>query len=267
MKESFILFFFQWPIHQYIFVGFRTLLSVYCLVWLIKSGFCDCNGGAKWFIYLTNWSYSALTLHFFWGAVVSFIHAVKQQRPPAGWPGAGRWNEDEAIGPSWYHRVSWLLHDISAATAITVTVLYWGAVYDPDSDSSNLEIDINMHTLNSVFILSDIFVGAIPLRVLHVIYSMLFTATYVIFTVIYWGLDGTNALGQKFVYSALDYSNHPGTAALYITLSLLVGLPVVQLLLYGWWTLKMYTLTKCCSHQTSVGSTTGYQEEGSDPLP
>lgn len=47
------------------------------------------------------------------------------------------------------------------------------------------------HAVSSVYVVSDLFVTATPVRILHVVYSMIYGLIYFIFTVVYHVLGGT----------------------------------------------------------------------------
>ena len=56
------------------------------------------------------------------------------------------------------------------------------------------------HGLNAIFVLLDIWITAMPIRVLHFYIPMLFDVVYVIFSVIYDYSGATNAKGNTYIY-------------------------------------------------------------------
>lgn len=56
------------------------------------------------------------------------------------------------------------------------------------------------HGVNGVFVLIDIWITAMPIRVLHFYVPMVFGVVYVIFSVIYDYSGATNALGSAYIY-------------------------------------------------------------------
>ena len=83
------------------------------------------------------------------------------------------------------------------------------------------------HLFNSVYIVVDLFVTAMPVRLFHFVYPMIYAIVYIIFSVIYWAADGVNQNGFDYIYEPLDWDS-PGTAALYSLLASFVGVPLVQ---------------------------------------
>ena len=70
---------------------------------------------------------------------------------------------------------------------------------------------------------------------------MFFIVVYCLFTVIYWAAGGTNHIDKgRYIYKVIDYSNNPGLAVGLFIGCLLVGAPLVQLILYGLYRLRVY---------------------------
>ena len=64
-----------------------------------------------------------------------------------------------------------------------------------------LETDtVISHGLNAIFVMLDIWITAMPIRVLHFYAPMLFGVVYVIFSVIYDYSGATNAKGNTYIY-------------------------------------------------------------------
>ena len=62
---------------------------------------------------------------------------------------------------------------------------------------------------------------------------------------------GTNALDKDYIYSVLDWSEDPGNSVLYTVLVAGVGLPVIWLILYGFYRLRLLMSEKCCASRNS----------------
>lgn len=128
---------------------------------------------------------------------------------------------------SGYHQALWVIYNIAANTALLVTATNW--------DYAGFNVDgltVTTQILNTVFILSETLLGTVPVRLYHVIYSMLFTIVYVMFSVVYWAGNGTNTLGQPYIYSVLDYSGNPTDIIGAILAFFFVGHPLSQLVLF-----------------------------------
>jgi hypothetical protein len=130
----------------------------------------------------------------------------------------------------WYEKTVWFLWVISANAGLVVTVEHWLLLFRPPISF----MDISVHTLNSFFILTELFAGKLPVRILHWVYMMIFSIIYAVFTIIYWAAGGVNGRGDPFIYRILDYENgKPGSIAAVLLCSVFIVAPLVQFILYG----------------------------------
>ena len=111
---------------------------------------------------------------------------------------------------------------------------------------------INSHALNSFIVLADLLLSRAPIKVHHFLYTFLFVLAYVIFTVVYWAAGGQNHLGQDFTYPLLNYSEHPGRAALVMLVVMFVGTPLLQLVLYATFRLRQWACGRCLNHRSGT---------------
>lgn len=109
--------------------------------------------------------------------------------------------------------------------AIVVTIIFYGVLI-PIKDQFVLEFfDFNVHAANTMLILIDISLSAKPVRLLHVMYPMMYGMVYIVFSLIYWSQDNSNNVLYPVV---LDWNN-PGTTVGVIIGLTFVGLPLLQL--------------------------------------
>ncbi|XP_067683873.1 protein rolling stone-like [Haliotis asinina] len=135
----------------------------------------------------------------------------------------------------WYSKISWILANITSDTCIIVTSIYFAALYDPSSGMtlSNL----NVHGLNTVFVIVDTFISARPVRILHFIYTLIYAVAYIIFSLIYWATD------RAIIYkNILDWSTPGSTVGILIGISVLVFL--LQFIYFGLYQLRLYIYRK-----------------------
>jgi len=135
------------------------------------------------------------------------------------------------------HKVAWFFYIIASNNSFMVTIVYWNFLYN---GSKIGEADVSFHLLNSVFMLTETCLSAVPVRLLHVIYAELYGLLYLIFTVVFWRSGGSDANGNNFIYPILDYKDKPYTAAKFIILYALVGLPASQMINFGLFKLRCY---------------------------
>ncbi|EDO45066.1 predicted protein [Nematostella vectensis] len=234
-------------------IVYRTALAVYCFVWLVFSGFSTMLGGDTWFIYLTDWTYTCVTVYFLAAATLSTTEYVKQRRQsdkyrPLPDSDAEPTDKTATSGNSddvmyWYHKALWVLYSMAADMAVVVTVSYWTLLYH---GFKIYLLNVNVHLLNSVFMLAETMLCSIPIRLFHVVYPFCYGAVYILFTVVYWSLGGKNNDGQPYIYPVLDYT-HALRLALGVAFGVpLVVLPLVHVFMYG-----IYRL-RCCFAKKDV---------------
>lgn len=229
------------------------------------------DGSADFLAYLTIWTYFVLTLYFLFSSVVVVFNACwgkgngkSKQRTALvtkteNFSDAKGYNNIafvEAVGTNpqeskcqvttenssleslaeditFLMKFCWLLGNIVQVFAIIVTVVYFTALF-PQIGYTNC-IDINLHGVNSFLVIVDTCITARPVRLLHVIHPLIYGTCYLIFSAIYWSFDHVNHVLYPGV---LDW-NYPGTTAIWAAALTLVVMPLLQLLHFGAYRLKL----------------------------
>jgi hypothetical protein len=133
------------------------------------------------------------------------------------------------VSCKWYHQVIWLVCNIAFGAAIIVTVAYW--LFQARNVSF---LDVVTHAFNTVFVLIELFLGRVPIHLLHFIYTVFYLTLYVIFSVIYWQAGGNNSRGKPYIYKILDYENNNAGVITALVLALVVvAPPLAQLAMLG----------------------------------
>jgi len=146
--------------------------------------------------------------------------------------------DDDAL--PWYFKITWLLGNIVHNASIIVTVIYFTSIFPNNKETrGNLFNDLNLHAVNSLFVILDAVIIARPVKLLHFIYPEIFGVTYVLCNIIFWSLDKK----KNVVYSLLDW-NKPPTAASTVLGLVLVVVPLLQLLFFGIYRLRL-AVYKC----------------------
>lgn len=224
------------------------VLALYTTAWTATGLFERKNIGVKWFIFLTNWSYTCLNLHCVVSAVVViYYHCTRQERVQQE---IGKESDDVALATDAKPHLilackgSWVIYTIAANVAFPVTVMYWSLVHRPGSGFDS--VTFNAHALNSVVVVVDTMLSCVPIKLLHIIYPVIFMASYAIFSLIYWACGGTDPHNKPYIYPALDYGAHPGRAAIIVCLFVVIGDVLSQLVLFALYQLRMWL--KSSSH-------------------
>lgn len=227
-----------------LFTIYRLVHFGYFLAWLIAALIVRSNEGPKWLIFITNQAYLLLVACFgsftIFNVVYTVVYYCKpsylvQFYPHEDSPKARIYSQDN-IG--FYVKILWLLYIVACTMSLVVTAGFWVIVFDiscvPQSEfdaivnSSNTTnattlpdicvvpdgVTIQLHGMNIVLVIIDMFVSRVPYQLLHFLYPCLFTAFYIIFAAIYTGAGGTNENDEPFIYSALDYKGNPVRASL-----------------------------------------------------
>ncbi|XP_072164282.1 protein rolling stone-like [Diadema setosum] len=158
----------------------------------------------------------------------------------------------------WYLKLSWALFNINVMIAPLVTVVYWSVLHDysPPEEGEvrnplDVGLNVNVHAMNGILIILDLFVSAHPIRIVHWIYGLAYGLVYGIFTVIYWAAGGVNSWGETAIYPILDWGEIPGLTCAY-AVGLLLVLGVIQCIAYALYRLRLYISVKCCHKRKSV---------------
>lgn len=93
------------------------------------------------------------------------------------------------------------------------------------------------HTLNSVYVFVDIFVNAVPVRLLHVVYPLTLGLVYAVFNAVYFINDGVGPNGRHYAYYVMDWRNPLGSAATCFLGMILCVL--VQGFMYGFYRIRI----------------------------
>ena len=228
-------------------MAYRLVVTAYNLAWLFYNIHLL---GVKMFIYLTNWTYTILNIYFVFATTLSCIalytdlgkpveaplatdeQAVEIEMGPANYGAVDQDREDasEKDALQCHHKFLWFLYVISATAGVWITAGYWTVLVGDDPIDAN---NVTKHALNSVFMVLDTCLSAVPIRLFHSLYPFLYLVIYISFSVIYWLLDGTNIEGEPFIYAALNYNDFDLTFGGLLAVFILVVLPVLHLILFG----------------------------------
>ena len=144
---------------------------------------------------------------------------------------------------AWFHKAMWVIYNISASGGLLVTTVFWILLFNPDFGLR--AFTIIYHGFNTIAMLADTMLTSMPVRLFHVIYSMLLGVVYVLFTVIYWAAGGTDPFGRPYIYPQTDYTGRPVLSSVSQVCLLFIGLPLCQLLTFGFYCLRGCIKTKC----------------------
>ncbi|XP_076468675.1 protein rolling stone-like [Babylonia areolata] len=214
----------QWGGYPWLYVGWRVVWALYHLGWIVYNWVDDALNTERpgtWLVYLTNWGYFLLTFNTLLQALVVCI--VTCTSTPV---------EDRR--DAWYLKMTWLVYTLASVSSILITVLFYGLLFDGHFEL----LSTVTHLLTSVYVILDLAVTAIPVRLLHVIYPVIFAVVYVVFSVIYWAADGVNSKGDPYIYEVLHWEEAEKAVPIAVGV-ILVGVPLGHLVLWSLYMLRV----------------------------
>lgn len=99
------------------------------------------------------------------------------------------------------YAVQWLLHAVILNLSILISIMYFSLIYDPTVDRLGLT-NIGRHVLNSVFILVEFSFNSIPVKLVHLVWGVVFSLLYAVYTVIFWYTVGPP---ENYIYKVINW--------------------------------------------------------------
>ena len=126
-------------------------------------------------------------------------------------------------------------------------------------------LNISTHVINAVYVILNVSVTGMPIRILHFWHPVIYGLVYSFFSLFYHLGNGTNHNGNPYIYKPINWNN-AGQAVGYCLAITFVAIPVIHLVLFGVHFLKVYLsrLWRCCGHsgRTSVEWESNEMERG-----
>ena len=139
----------------------------------------------------------------------------------------------------WYMKLDWILFSISCPLAVIITTVYFYKVFPLVSKHTGKSVpevdDLHIHGINTVVVVMEITLSALPVRFLYFCFPLIYSILYIISTAIFWSLDHSRVL-----YGGLVDWKKPGRTILVTGLLGFVALPVVHFVFFGLYKLKVY---------------------------
>ncbi|XP_046544525.1 uncharacterized protein LOC124254726 isoform X2 [Haliotis rubra] len=247
-----------------VFYGVVTIYSLNAFTLWYKSAVLQYDVG----VFLTTWSYCTVFLHFLLSTLIVCTHhvsvyclqsrsAVRNRRSDEdssnqdGQPDTNDIVNDDASNISENNTsnkwitcrdhflkhvtipASWILSNIVFVFAIVVTGVYYTVICPKDVTCGRFS-NINVHALNTVFIVVDVIVNGRPVRMFHVVYPFIFGFIYVMFTVFFWAPDHS-----RVIYRIVLNWNKPGLT-IGVLVGAIIGIALLHALHLGIYKLKLY---------------------------
>lgn len=230
------------------------------------------------FAFLTEWTFFILALYFTLHFVVCLLYSCRRwgswcTRPtaethralfneldvfPSLWssqeyqsiPGAVMDPDDPSSDPSvlvsqvdslpWLLKLVWVIYNMASTASLMVTLVFWTLLY-PQMDLKGLAFVINfmLHATNSIVIIFEHILSAVPFRFMHIIYPLIYAIIYVIFSGVYYAIDHRHVLYPN----VLDWSQ-PGRTTVVLLIVAFIIFPLIQLFFCGIYRLRLFIYDK-----------------------
>lgn len=178
-----------------LFLLYRLIyfLSVLLIIIYYVSGPCF---DAKSLIYLSIWSGFFWLFQVLYGLICVTVGYIDQN-----------YNTTFIRRPMLYG-FYWVVYCTYADFCIGVSLFYWCLVqFDGDPHKINFT-NISLNLMNSVVQIIDMFIVAIPVRILHVYTTFGHTTVYILVNYLYCKFGGRNLMDKEYIYVALDWRNN-----------------------------------------------------------
>lgn len=208
------------------YLVYRWVIMLYFLLWLAVSIFHAVDGvKLKYLIFLTHWGFIVWNGYLVLAAVTVTVAALSklgrhnvthdcQEKFDTSSDGGGPECCKTALVPlEISFKLQWALFLIGGEYAVVISILYWAFYTDPNSDQNLYTLDsLNLHAINGIFAVVELWLSGIPVRVCHAVYSIVFGCVYVLFSILYYAADGEDSKGHRFIYPFLDYGSNAEAA-------------------------------------------------------
>nr|XP_022298838.1 uncharacterized protein LOC111107782 [Crassostrea virginica] len=187
-----------------------------------------------WPFYLSNWTYTVLTVGAVSDCIATFYVFCKKQSLLVPIPGG-------LVQTPWYLQVVWVTYNITNVSALMMLFLLGSLVTDDKGDVHTDSASILVQIFSGIYVIGNIFVGSKETRILHVYQPLIFLFVYTLF----FNMIPSLAIGRA-IYPNMDWNNEPGFGVLWLFGIMLLIAPLVHLLVYGLYLLREFIEDKCC---------------------
>jgi len=152
------------------------------------------------------------------------------------------------------HKVQWFLFLIGGEFAVVISILYWVFYSGSGSEHNLYSLDsLNLHTINGIVAVLDLWFSGVPVRFYHAVYSIAFGCAYVAFTGLYYVAGGTGLEGSRYIYPFLDYSLNPKAAIALATSSAVLLVGLVHCIFFVQYIIRGFITSQLHHSPTSMG--------------
>lgn len=212
----------QWCSSRLAFVIYRIIIFIYWTAWAIEGvvEYSKLENGHFYYIYLSHWNDWALAIHFAMSISVATCGLKDSNFPLRG-------------SLRWWHKISWMVRDVSIVSSYLVTIMFYSAGVH---SRTSLASSIHRHAISSCIHTVDLFVSKLPVRFLHFCYSSLYFSIYAAFTLILHWSGVISRLYDKMV----DWEMVPGVSIVVFISVVLIISPMLHSLVFVFYRFRLF---------------------------
>jgi len=198
-----------------------------------------------WMVYLTLWTILSTCLYF----TCTFVSAI--------WYKLESDHESVSLVKTFFAYFTWILFSIQVSLPLAITIVFWGALYDPGFDTQDTVMGALEHGVTEILILIEIlFCLRVKLVLLHMVIPAIFGIVYVAANIgiTFAGFTDPKT-GQNYIYSLTDWKGDPVTAVITTVALLFGGIPVTYSIHYGISQLKQKCIPDCVAIESNASTT------------
>ncbi|KAF2897143.1 hypothetical protein ILUMI_09032 [Ignelater luminosus] len=178
--------------------------------------------------YFTNWSFLLCMYYGFLGVLIVTKAYIKQHKG------------NSHIVPDFPRLVPtyWVAQNVVTELSFGVSITFWALVHASETPPVG-RFTWALHIWNSSLLLMDFFIVAVPVRILHVYFSVVIGVVYSIFSYVYYAAGGKRSDGKPYVYKLLNWKDNPFKAAV-MCLAAICFLLVMRVFMFGLFRLRVW---------------------------
>ncbi|CAL1539029.1 unnamed protein product [Lymnaea stagnalis] len=178
----------QWPCRPRLYIIYRVVMAVALLGWASGDMAYETvefyHGQVwRWFVFASNWGFLMLAVTAVFQATTCVLYEYKTY-----------WIIDPIYIRSMpiVLKVQWVFFNMSSNAALVVTTAYWSFIaFVANAPLLTSDMSRLKHTANTIYVLADIMIGASPIRIYHMFYTVFLGSLYVVFNALYYINNGS----------------------------------------------------------------------------
>eukprot|EP00922_Rhytidocystis_sp_ex-Travisia-forbesii_P072757 GHVS01108463.1.p1 GENE.GHVS01108463.1~~GHVS01108463.1.p1 ORF type:complete len:718 (-),score=210.37 GHVS01108463.1:11-2164(-) len=139
----------------------------------------------------------------------------------------------DGVTTPWFVRMSIVVNCLTVDVGIAVVLLYWCLLVPTQGGGLNDLLEYWKHLVGPLLIVFSAVLSRLPFPSVHLLYTMIFTAIYVLVTALVYVFQIQNMNGDiGYVYGMVDYGGQPVSSTVTVILTEFIFVPAVHLVFW-----------------------------------